>query len=48
MVTLPMPGTLRVQVAMTKLDESNVAMDMVSRVTRVGHVVSALDKLVTG
>ncbi len=36
MVTSPMPGTLRVQVAMTKLDESNVAMDVVSRVTRVG------------
>ena len=48
MVTSPTPGALRVQVAMTKLNESNVAMDVVSRVTRVGHVVSALDKLVTG
>jgi hypothetical protein len=48
MVTSPMPGTLRVQVALTKLNESNVTMDVVSTVIPVARLVSTLDKLVTG
>ncbi len=47
-VTSPMPGTLRVQVAMTKLNEADVAMDVVSTVIPVARVASGLDELITG
>jgi hypothetical protein len=48
MVTSPMPNTLRVQVALTKLKESHVVLDVVSTVVPVGLVLSGLDKAVTG
>ncbi len=48
MVTSPMPDTLRVQVAVTKLKESHVVMDVVSTVVPVGLVLTGLDKLITG
>ena len=48
MVTAPEPGTLRVQVAITKLEESHVVMDVVSSVVPVTLALSGLDKLVTG
>ena len=48
MVSTPEPNTLRVQVAITKLEESQVVMDVVSSVIPVARAVSGLDKLVTG
>ncbi len=48
MVTSPMPDTLRVQVALTKLKESHVVLDVVSTVVPVGLVLSGLDKAITG
>lgn len=48
MVTSPMPNTLRVQVAMTKLNESHVVLDVVSSVVPATMAVSGLDKALTG
>lgn len=48
MVTSPEPDTLRVQVALTKLKESHVVLDVVSTVVPATLVVSGLEKLVTG
>ena len=48
MVTVPGPGTLRVQVAITKLNESHVAMDLISSVVPVALVASGLEKVITG
>jgi len=48
MVTSPMPDTLRVQVALTKLKESHVVLDVVSTVVPVGLVLTGLDKAITG
>jgi len=47
-VVTPMPDTLRVQVAITKLEESHVVMDVVSSVIPATIALSGLDKLVTG
>jgi hypothetical protein len=43
-----MPDTLRVQVAITKLEESHVVMDVMSTVIPATRALSGLDKLVTG
>lgn len=48
MVTSPMSNTLRVQVAVTKLEESHVVLDLVSTVVPVGLVLTGLDKAITG
>jgi len=48
MVTSPEPDTLRVQVVLTKLEESHVVMDVVSTVVPVARVLSGLDKAITG
>jgi hypothetical protein len=48
MVTSPMPDTLRVQVAVAKLEESHVVLDVVSTVVPVALVLSGLDKAITG
>jgi hypothetical protein len=48
MVTSPLPDTLRVQVALTKLKESRVVLDVVSTVVPAGLVLSGLDKAITG
>ena len=48
MVTTPSPDTLRVQVAITKLEESHVAMDVISSVVPATLALSSLDKMVTG
>ncbi len=48
MVTSPMPDTLRVQVALTKLEESHVVLDVVSTVVPVALALSGLDKAITG
>jgi hypothetical protein len=48
MVTSPMPNTLRVQVALTKLNESHVVLDVVSTVVPVALVLSGLDKAIRG
>lgn len=48
MVTAPATHTLRVQVAITKLEESHVVMDVVSSVVPVPLALSSLDKLLTG
>ncbi len=45
MVTSPEPDTLRVQVALTKLEESHVVLDVVSTVVLAS---SGLDKIITG
>lgn len=47
-VAAPAPGTLRLQVAITKLEESHVAMDVVSSVVPVTLAVSGLEKVITG
>jgi hypothetical protein len=48
MVTAPGADTLRVQVALTKLKESHVVLDVVSSVVPATLVVSGVEKLVTG
>ena len=48
MVTTPMPNTLRVQVAMTKLNESHVVLDAVSSVVPATLAASGLDEALTG
>lgn len=48
MVSAPGSGTLRVQVAITKLDESHVALDLISSVVPVALVASGLEKVITG
>jgi len=48
MVTSPMPNTLRVQVAMTKLNESHVVLDVVSTVVPATLAASGLDKAFSG
>lgn len=48
MVTSPAPGTLRVQVALTKLEESHVVLDVVSSVVPATLALSGIDKLITG
>lgn len=48
MVTSPMADTLRVQVALTKLEESHVVLDVVSTVVPVGLALTGLGKLITG
>ena len=48
MVTTPMPKTLRVQVAVTKVGESNVVLDVVSSVVPTTLVASGLKQALTG
>jgi hypothetical protein len=48
MVTSPQADTLRVQVALTKLKESHVVLDVVSTVVPATLALSGLGKLVTG
>ena len=48
MVNSPMPDTLRLQVALTKLEESHVVLDVVSTVVPVALALSGLDKAITG
>lgn len=47
-VASPQPHTLRVQVAVTKLDESSVVLDVVSTVVPATLALSGLEKLLTG
>jgi Protein of unknown function (DUF3313) len=47
-VNAPGPDTLRVKVAITKPEESNVTLNVVSTVIPALHVASSLDKLATG
>ena len=47
-VTSPGPGTLRAQVAITKLEESHVVMDVMSSVVPATLVLSGLEKVITG
>ena len=47
-VSAPQAGTLRVKVAITKAEESNVALNVVSTVVPTLHALSSLDKLATG
>lgn len=48
LVSVPQPGTLRVKVAITKAQESNVGMNIVSTVVPSLLALSSLDKLATG
>ena len=48
MVRIPEPNTLRVKVAITKAEQSYVALDLVSTVIPQLHVLSGLKTLVTG
>lgn len=48
LVSLPEAGTLRVQVAVTKANEANVALNVVSTVVPQLRLVSSLDQLATG
>jgi len=47
-VAAPGPGTLRLQVAITKLKESHVAMDVISSVVPVALAASGLEKVIAG
>jgi len=42
------PGTLRIRLALTEAEKSNVALDTVSTVVPVGRVLSTLGELATG
>jgi len=48
LVTLPEADALRVQVAVTKANEANVALNVISTVVPAFHALSSLDKLATG
>ena len=48
MVNTPMPNTLRVQVALTKIDESRVVLDVVSTVVPTTLAASKLEGALTG
>jgi Protein of unknown function (DUF3313) len=48
LVSSPQANTLRVKVAISKAEESNVALDIVSTVMPALHALSGLDKLATG
>jgi Protein of unknown function (DUF3313) len=48
MVSSPQANTLRVQVAITKAEESDVALNVISTVIPTLHAVSSLDQLATG
>ena len=48
LVDAPKPHTLRVQVAITKAKESNVALNVISSVVPQLRALSSLDKLATG
>lgn len=48
LVSVPQPGTLRVKVAITKAQESNVGLNVVSAVVPTLLAISSLDKLATG
>lgn len=48
MVNSPQPHTLRVQVALTKLNESHVVMDVISTVVPVGIALSGAQDVLTG
>ncbi len=48
MVRIPEPNTLRVKVAITKAEQSYVALDLVSTVIPQLHVLSGLKTLATG
>lgn len=48
MVDSPMPNTLRVQVALTKLNESHVVLDAVSSIVPAALAASGLKEAVTG
>jgi hypothetical protein len=48
LVALPEPDTLRVRVAITKAQESDVALNVISTVIPVLHAVSSLEKAATG
>ena len=47
-VATPGPGTLRMQVAITKLKESHVVMDVISSVVPATLAISGLEKIITG
>jgi len=48
LVSAPGPETLRVQVAISKAEESDVALNVISTVIPALHAASTLDKLATG
>lgn len=48
LVTAPEPDTLRVRVAITKAQESDVALNVISTVIPALHVLSSLEKAATG
>lgn len=48
LVTAPEPDTLRVRVAITKAQESDVALNVISTVIPVLHAFSSLEKAATG
>lgn len=48
LVSAPGPDTLRVKVAITKAEESDVALNVISTVIPTLHAASSLDKLATG
>ena len=48
LVTSPEPDTLRIKVAITKAQESDVALNVISTVIPVLHAVSSLEKAATG
>ena len=47
-VKTPQPNTLRVKVAITKAEKSDVVLDVISTVVPQLHLLSSLKKLVTG
>lgn len=48
MVNSPQPGTLRAKVAITKLEKSHVALDIISTIEPQARALSGLKALVTG
>ncbi|MDX1431205.1 MAG: DUF3313 domain-containing protein [Gammaproteobacteria bacterium] len=48
LVSTPQPHTLRVAVAVTKPEEANVGLNVMSSVVPQLHVISSLDKALTG
>ncbi len=48
LVTAPEPATLRVRVAITKAQESDVALNVISTVIPALHALSSLEKAATG
>ena len=48
LVSAPEPATLRLKVAITKAEESDVALNVISTVVPALHALTSLDKLATG